>query len=243
MNILCIIPARLGSTRLARKMLIDLGGKPLIQRTFLQASQCPEITKVIVATDSDEIAEVVTKVGGEVAMTPAELPTGSDRTAYVAEQHPDMDVVINLQGDEPFIQPEMLTALVQPYLLGEMPAMSTLAFPLANSDEFHDPNIVKVIMDQQRNAIYFSRAPIPHFREQVPAPVLHHMGVYAFRRDFLLQYTQMPQTPLEKAELLEQLRAIEYGHKIRVCRIESGTIEINTAEDLARANQALAAVA
>ena len=233
MNILCVIPARIGSTRLPRKMLADINGQPLIQHTYQRASECTTLTKVVVATDSIEIAAAVKEVGGDVIMTPENIQTGSDRVALAAKEFSDMDVVINLQGDEPFIQPTMLTELVAPYLSGENPKMATLGYTLKFPEEYNDPNIVKVIMDQQGYAIYFSRSPIPYFRAQVDnVPILHHMGVYAFQREFLLEYTQLPQTPLEKAELLEQLRALEHGIRIRVSKTAGRTIEINTSEEL-----------
>ncbi len=236
MRTLCVIPARLGSTRLPRKMLARINGKPIVQMTYEGARGCPDIDKVIVATDSEEIAAVVREVGGDVIMTPVEIKTGSDRTAYVAQAFPDMDVIINLQGDEPFIRPSMLTELLSPYLQGENPPMATLGYDLLMPHEYEDPGIVKVILDQRGYAMYFSRSPIPYFRQQVAkVPVLHHMGLYAFERNFLLQFTQMAQTPFELAESLEQLRALENGYKIRVVKTESRTLEINTLEELERA--------
>lgn len=235
---LCVIPARLQSTRLPRKMLAKIGDQCLIQRTYLQASQCDALTQLIVATDSPEIAAVVKEVGGEVVMTPAALETGSDRVAYVAKEFSSMDVVINLQGDEPFIRPEMLTELIEPYHQGENPVMATLGNALDFEKEYTSPDMVKVIMDQKGYAIYFSRAPIPYIRQQGQSlPILHHIGLYAYQRDFLLEYTQMPQTPLEKTELLEQLRAIENGYKIRVNQTYHRTLEINTPEELERAQE------
>lgn len=214
----------------------------MIQHTYEKARQCAAFDHVTVATDSDEVAAVIHACTDAdtraVTMTDTNIKTGTDRVAAVAAGYPDMDVIVNLQGDEPFIQPAMLTALVQPYLDGENPPMSTLAHPLNfATGEYETPDIVKVVCDQQGYALYFSRAPIPYFRSEhekinLPLPVFHHMGVYAFRREFLLQYTQLPQTPLELAELLEQLRALENGYKIRVCCVTGRTVEINTAEDL-----------
>lgn len=235
MKILCVIPSRIGSTRLPRKPLLDIQGKPMIQWVYENASRCKALTKVIVATDSDEIANIIKKFGGNVEMTDPTLETGSDRVATVAEKYPDMDVVINLQGDEPFIKPHMLEQLVAPYLAGEKPEMTTLAYPLDMKSKYTDPGAVKVITDLHHNAIYFSRSPIPYFRTQTEAPVYHHMGLYAFRRDFLMHYKTLAQTPLEKAERLEQLRVIENGFKIRVCLTEEKTLEINTPEEFEQA--------
>ncbi len=236
MNVLCVIPARIGSTRLPRKPLALIQGKPMIQRTYEAAVACQDIDQVVVATDSEEVAEVVKKLGATVAITPDYIQTGSDRVAEVAKAYPDYDVVINLQGDEPFMKPEMLSHLVEPYREGQSPDMTTLAYPLDMEKELDDPGIVKVILDRQGYAIYFSRSPIPYYRHQdAEARPLHHIGLYGFRRDFLLQYTQLPATPLEKAESLEQLRAIEHGYKIWVGKTEYKTIEINTPEELAKA--------
>jgi 3-deoxy-manno-octulosonate cytidylyltransferase (CMP-KDO synthetase) len=231
MKVLCVIPSRIGSTRVLRKPLLLIKGKPMIQWVYENASRCQKLSKVIVATDSEEIAEVIRAIGGEVAMTAAELPTGSDRVAAVAEHYPDMEIVINLQGDEPFIQPIMLEQLIHPYFAGERPEMTTLAYKLDLEHKYQDPGAVKVITDLQGYALYFSRAPIPYFRQNVKAPVYHHMGLYAFRRDFLKIYKTLAQTPLEQAESLEQLRALEHGYKIRVCLTEGRTLEVNTQED------------
>lgn len=232
MKILCVIPSRIGSTRLPRKPLAIIQGKPMIQWVYERAKQCSILTKVVVATDSSEIADLIKSIGGEAIMTDPNLQTGSDRVAAVAKLFPEMDIVINLQGDEPFIRPEMLEQLVQPYLNGETPEMTTLAYPL-DHDKLNNPGTVKVIMDINSNAIYFSRAAIPYPRNPSnKTPAYNHMGLYAFRRDFLLHYTTLPQTPIEQMETLEQLRAIEHGYKIRVCLTQYQTIEINTAEEL-----------
>lgn len=237
MKILCVIPSRMGSTRMPRKPVLPIQGKPMVQWVYENASRCQALTAVVVATDSEEIAEIIKKIGGNVEMTDPLIKTGSDRVAVVAKRYPDMDVIVNLQGDEPFIKPQMLEQLIAPYLQGEMPDMTTLAYPLLKS-EMADPGVVKVITDLHGNALYFSRSPIPYPREpQENAPVFHHMGLYAFRRDFLLHYTQLSQTPLEKSEALEQLRALEHGYKIRVCLTNERTLEINTPEEYERAQK------
>lgn len=235
MRILCVIPSRIGSTRLPRKPLLPIQGKPMIQWVYENARRCKVMTKVIVATDSIDIADTITAVGGEVVITPASLQTGSDRVATVAENYPDMDIIVNLQGDEPFIRPSMLEQLVAPYLKGELPEMTTLAYPLDQENKYHDPGTVKVITDLNSNAIYFSRSPIPYFRQAVAVPVFHHVGLYAFQREFILRYKYLPQTPLERAESLEQLRALEHGYKIRVCLTDQKTLEINTPDEYAAA--------
>lgn len=236
MNILCVIPSRIASTRLPRKPLLPIQDKPMVLWTCENAARCKLITKLIVATDSDEIAQVVRSAGVEVQMTDPDLQTGSDRVAAVAQHYPDMDIIINLQGDEPFIKPRILDRLIEPYLRGETPDMTTVAYPIESKQEFDDPGVVKVITDLAGNALYFSRSPIPYYRvKEVTAPVYHHVGLYAYRRDFLLKYTNLSQSPLELTEALEQLRAMEHGYKIRVCLITDKTLEINTPEELERA--------
>lgn len=235
MNIVCVIPSRIGSTRLARKPLLDVQGKPMIQWVYENAKLCPHFSEVIVATDSHEIADVIQAVGGKSMMTDAGLPTGSDRCAAVAEHYPDADVIVNLQGDEPFIKAKMLAQLVQPYLAGHNPSMATLAYPIEGPEAYSNPGIVKVITDLHGDALYFSRSPIPYYRTEVKAPVYHHVGLYAYRREFLLHYTTLAPTPLELAESLEQLRALENGYRIRVSLTEEKTLEINTPEEYAAA--------
>lgn len=237
MKILCVIPSRIQSTRLPRKPLLPIQGKSMIQWTYENAARCTILSDLIVATDSQEIADVITRIGGKVAMTDPELPTGSERVAAVAENHPEMDIIINLQGDEPFIKPSMLEALIAPYLAGETPEMTTLASPFDKNFHYHEPGSVKVITDTNDNALYFSRSPIPYYRTQETAPVYHHMGLYAFRRDFLMLYKKLQPTPLEKVESLEQLRVLEHGYKIRVCFTQDKTLEINTPEEYAQAQQ------
>lgn len=231
MKILCVIPSRIHSTRIPRKPLLSIQNKPMVQWVYENAKRTSIINEVVVATDSEEISQIIQKVGGKAVMTDPHITTGSDRAAVVAKMYPEMDVIINLQGDEPFIKPRMLEQLVEPYLRGESPDMTTLASPLNRETDYHTPGAVKVITDLQGNALYFSRSPIPYFRSEHPAPVYHHMGLYAFRRDFLLHYQTLPQTPLEKIENLEQLRVLEHGHQIRVCLTEDKTLEINTPEE------------
>lgn len=236
-KILCVIPSRLGSTRMPRKPLLPILGKPMVQIVYENAIKCKLLNKVIVATDSEEIAEVIKAINGNVMITDANLSTGSDRVATVAKNFPEMDIIINFQGDEPFVQPFMLEQLIAPYLQGETPDMTTLAYKLDKDNDYNNPGVVKVITDINHNAIYFSRSPIPYFKQNTNAPVYHHIGLYAFTRKFLLTYTNLPVTPLEQAESLEQLRAIEHGFKIRVCLTEQKTLEINTPEEYALAKK------
>ena len=238
MKTLCVIPARLGSTRLPRKPLQLLAGKTIIEHTLAKALACTAIDQVVVATDSEEVVNVVEAANGRAVMTDSTIKTGTDRVAASAAEFPDFDVIINLQGDEPFMQPNMLATLIEPFVNDETVQMSTLASSFPDESGYNSPDQVKVICDQKGDAIYFSRSPLPYFRnDQDLSCVLHHMGVYAFRPDFLQTYSRLPQTPLEQAELLEQLRALEHGYKIRVCHVDGNTLEINTPEELALARE------
>lgn len=234
MSILAVIPARYNSQRFPGKPLAQIGDKPMVQWVYEAAKQCSAFQEVLVATDSKQVASCVQNFGGNVIMTRSDHTTGSDRVAEVAEQYPNMVAVANVQGDQPFVTPEMLTQLVKPYLQGELPEMTTLACPLAEED-YPNPNSVKVICDQNNRALYFSRSPIPYYRNPGSAPVFHHLGLYAFRRDFLKTYAQLAPTPLEQCEALEQLRVLEHGHSILVCPTQSKVLEVNTPEDLKQA--------
>ena len=237
MQILAVIPARYSSQRFPGKPLAQIGDRPMVQWVYEAAKSCPAFSEVVVATDDARIADCVEKFGGKVEMTSPNHPAGTDRVAEVAQRYPEMGAVANVQGDQPFVTAPMLTQLVAPYQADEMPDMTTLASPLEAETGYADPNVVKVICDQQDNALYFSRSPIPYYREKVKAPVFHHLGLYAFSRNFLLQYAQLSPTPLETCEGLEQVRVLEHGYRIRVCYTETQVIEVNTPEDLSLAQQ------
>lgn len=235
-NILAVIPARYDSQRFPGKPLVKIGDRPMVQWVYEAAKQCPSFSKVVVATDSQLVAECVDGFGGVVEMTSNTHLSGTDRVAEVALRYPETVAVANVQGDQPFVSPQMLTELVTPYLSGEeLPDMTTLACPLDDKTGYSDSNVVKVICDRHNRAIYFSRSPIPYYRSSLPAPVFHHLGLYAFRRDFLAKYAQLPPTPLEQCEALEQLRVLEHGFSIQVCHTQVATLEINTPDDLIQA--------
>jgi 3-deoxy-manno-octulosonate cytidylyltransferase (CMP-KDO synthetase) len=242
MKILAVIPARYNSQRFPGKVLAQIGTQPMIQWVYEAAQSCPDFERVVVATDNEIVAKCVQQFGGEVEMTSSEHTTGTDRVAEVAKRYPEMDVVVNVQGDQPFVTPEILSQLVSPYLRGESPEMTTVACPLDLDRGSEDPNIVKVLCDRHNRAIYFSRASIPYFRNPVQVPVFHHLGLYAFRQDFLAQYTNLPATPIELAEGLEQLRVIEHGFAIRVCLIEKSLLEVNTFDELLQAQRLITQV-
>lgn len=236
MKIACIIPSRYASTRLPGKPLRMIAEQTLIHRVYNRAilAKSPDI--VVVATDHRDIAEEVESFGGRVVMTAVNHPTGTDRLAEVAEQLTDYDIIVNVQGDEPFIDPNVIDRLAKMLIEHENLDMVTAAAPL-KKEEYQDASAVKVVVNQKGEALYFSRALIPYPREGFAMPPLKHIGVYAYRRSFLLTYAKTEQTPLEKTESLEQLRALETGHKIGVIRIETEDIGIDTEEDLKKANE------
>jgi 3-deoxy-manno-octulosonate cytidylyltransferase (CMP-KDO synthetase) len=236
-NILAVIPARQGARRFPGKPLADLDGRPIVQWVYQAAMSCPHFDEVVVATDSEEIAARVREFGGAVELTRDDHETGTDRVAEVAERREDADVVVNVQGDQPFATAEMLSALVAPYVAGESPPMTTLACPLTDAAGWENPNVVKVVCDAQGYALYFSRSPIPHRAEGEQVDGLHHLGLYAFTRETVLRFPLLEQTPLERRERLEQLRALEHGIRIRVCATDHAVLEVNTPEDLERAQR------
>jgi 3-deoxy-manno-octulosonate cytidylyltransferase (CMP-KDO synthetase) len=238
-RILAVIPVRYAASRFPGKPLAELARRPVVQWVHEAARACEAFDDVIVATDSDEIADRSRAFGAVVENTRDDHRTGSDRVAEVAARHPEAEVVVNVQGDQPFATPAMLSALVAPYVEGERPEMTTLAVPLEDPVARLDTNTVKVVCDGHGDALYFSRSPIPH-NEDLSAPFLHHLGLYAFTRETLLRFPSFDATPLERSERLEQLRALEHGVRIRVMLTDRPVLEINTPEDLARANALVA---
>lgn len=235
MKLLCVIPARFASVRFPGKPLAEIGGKPMIQWVYEAVLAAGVFDHVTVATEHEAIAERVRGFGGHFEMTSPAHPSGTDRVAEVANRLTTFDVVANVQGDQPFVTAEMLRALVAPFQRGENPEMATVGCPLPESN-VNDPNTVKVLLDRRGYALYFSRSPIPYYRERHVAPVRFHLGLYAFQREFLLKYAKMEPTPLERCEQLEQLRVLENGHRIFVSEVAAPVLEVNTPEDLVRAN-------
>ena len=236
MKALCIIPARYASTRLPGKPLRDIAGKPMIVRVYERAVQAKRVQDVVVATDDERIRTAVEEHGGRAVMTRTDHATGTDRLAEVAEKMTDYDLIINVQGDEPLIDPTVIDALVEPFLADARLSMATAKTLLTDEEEIANPNNVKVITDLAGNALYFSRARIPYARNE-GANVYKHIGIYAYRRDFLLSYAGMAQTPLERSESLEQLRALENGHRIHVIETDAIFIGVDTEEDLTAVNK------
>lgn len=236
MRTLCVIPARYASTRLPGKPLADICGKPMICRVLERASRAQKPEKVIVATDDERIYDVVRAEGGEAILTRADHPTGTDRLAEVAEAYPEVDLIVNVQGDEPLIEPSVIDDLIAPFEMDENLPMATVMVRMEDAAEQLNPNNVKVIVDKLGYALYFSRSLVPYPRAAA-GPVYKHIGIYAYRRDFLLRYARLEPTPLERAESLEQLRALENGYGIRVLETDCRFVGVDTPEDLALVNK------
>lgn len=239
MKILCVIPARYASTRLRGKPLVDIAGKPMVCRVYDRVIQAKSFQKedVLVATDDERILQAVEKNNGRAIMTSKEHRTGTDRLAEVARKFEDVDVIVNVQGDEPLIEASLIDELVAEFYKDETLQMATVATPITEREEQLNPNNVKVVLDKQNFALYFSRSLLPYPRVAGCAKVLKHIGIYAYRREFLLKYASLPPTDLEQAESLEQLRALENGYKIKVILTNSSLVGVDTAEDLAHVIQ------
>lgn len=230
-----IIPARYSSQRLPGKPLVQIGDKPLIQWVYEQALKIKQAEQVIIATDDHRVESIAKGFQANVIMTPADISSGSERVGYVAKNL-ETAIIVNLQGDEPFISPETVDNAVMILKNNSELNISTLACPLDSEDEWRNPSVVKVLIDKKMNAIYFSRSPVPFFRDDRYQPlkqVRKHIGVYVFRRKFLMQFLEWEETFLEKAEKLEQLRILENGHKIRVVETEKNSFGVDTPEDVA----------
>lgn len=228
------MPARYGATRLPGKPLADIGGRAMIEHVYRRAARAAVVDSVVVATDDQRIASAVEAFGGRAVLTSAAHASGTDRVAEAARALA-CDIVVNVQGDEPLIHPDVIGEVAGPLLADPDLVMSTLGLPLAAEDAAN-PNVVKVVVGLDGRALYFSRAAIPHARDgQMPRQgVLRHVGIYAYRRPFLLTLASLPRTPLEVAESLEQLRALEHGYGIAVVRTSHDSVAVDTPEDLAR---------
>lgn len=248
-NIVAIIPARFASTRLPGKMLRLINGKPLILHTLQRASESELVSRAVVATDDRRIFNTVNAAGGEAVMTSKRHRSGSDRIAEAAESLPNDTIVVNVQGDEPLISPETIDRAIQAMINDTAADIVTVAEPIEDLAELQDPNVVKVAANEAGRALYFSRSPIPFPREaalryggdsdealrnepELLANFKKHCGLYVYRREYLMEFTKMPQTQLETTEMLEQLRALENGAKIVVVEAAARSIGVDTEQDL-----------
>ncbi len=242
-RILGVIPARFASSRFPGKALASLAGKPMIQHVWERAQQSRYLQQnLVVATDDERIADAVRGFGGRVRMTRADHPSGTDRLAEVASSEP-ASLYVNIQGDEPLIDPEAIDAAILSAYGDESVSMGTLKKTIVDPTDVVNTNVVKVVTNLLGDAIYFSRCPIPYERDGRSAMPLYakHIGLYVYRRDFLLAYPDLEIGPLERAECLEQLRALENGYKIRVVPTEYESLGVDTPEDLERVNQLFSA--
>ena len=241
MEAVVIIPARYGAERLPGKPILEAArevtGKYIIQHVYESAARAPSVNEVIVATDDERILAAVESFGGRARMTRPNHASGTDRIAEVAAEL-DAPVIVNVQGDEPEIRPEQVEQVIGLLAEDERTMMGTLAHPIESETEWRDPNVVKVLLDAEGCALCFTRSPVPFAREaggwspDAPARPLRHLGIYSYRRDFLLRYAQLPPAPLERTEKLEQLRALSAGYRIRVGITPYACIGIDTPEDL-----------
>jgi 3-deoxy-manno-octulosonate cytidylyltransferase (CMP-KDO synthetase) len=240
-TVVVVIPARYGSTRLPGKPLVSLAGKPMIQRVYERARMAHRVDRVIVATDDERIVKAVETFGGEARMTRADHRTGTERVAEVAA-HVEGGVFVNVQGDEPLLDPVAVDTAVAALLEEPAASISTVATPIKTPADIMDPNVVKTVLDFDGNALYFSRAPIPWVRDtasKVQVRHLKHLGLYVFQRDALLEFPTLPQGDLERIEQLEQLRWMENGWKIRVAEVEHDAVSVDVPEDVARVEKLL----
>jgi 3-deoxy-manno-octulosonate cytidylyltransferase (CMP-KDO synthetase) len=240
-EVVVVIPARYGSTRLPGKPLVSLAGKPMILRVYERAKLAMLADRVIVATDDERIVKAVESFGGTVRMTRPDHRTGTERVAEVAA-HEKGEVFVNVQGDEPLLDPVAVDTAVNALLEEPAAAIATVATPIKTPADIMDPNVVKTVLDFDNNGIYFSRAPIPWVRDtasKIQVRHLKHLGLYVFQRDALLEYPTLPQGELERIEQLEQLRWLENGWKIRVAEVDHDAVSVDVPEDVARVEKLL----
>jgi 3-deoxy-manno-octulosonate cytidylyltransferase (CMP-KDO synthetase) len=243
MSALVVIPARYGSTRFPGKPLAMLQGKPVIQHVYERAARARRAGEVVVATDDERIMEAVRAFKGRAVMTSPDAASGTERVAYVARGRRSR-VVINVQGDEPLVHPDMIDQLAECLAADARIQMASLMTPMG-AEQGDNPNAVKVVVDREGFALYFSRAPIPHVRdpERRPMPRFYkHLGIYGYQREFLLAFPSLESTTLEQLESLEQLRAIEHGYQIKLLETLHDTIGVDTPEDLERVERLLTRV-
>jgi 3-deoxy-manno-octulosonate cytidylyltransferase (CMP-KDO synthetase) len=240
-KILGVIPARFASSRFPGKVLVPISSKPMLQHVYERASQSRYLSSTIIATDDQRVFDVARGFGAQVRMTRSDHISGTDRVAEVAAAE-DAEIVVNIQGDEPLIDPDAIDAAILPIEHNQQVVMASLRKEIQDLREVADPNVVKVVTDRRGDAIYFSRCPIPFGREGHQPRHYKHIGLYVYRRNFLLGYSSLPVGPLEQAERLEQLRALENGFKIRMVETEYESLGVDTPADLERVSQLMDAV-
>lgn len=240
-QVVVVIPARYGSSRLPGKPLVSLAGKPMVQRVYERAKLAQTVSRVVVATDDQRIVDAIQVIGGEARLTRSDHRTGTERIAEVAA-HDSGDIFVNVQGDEPLIDPAAIDTAVGALLEEPAAQVATIATVVRHAADVMDPNVVKTVLDFEGNALYFSRAPIPWIRDtqqKMSVKYWKHLGLYVFQKDALLEYPTLPQGDLEKIEQLEQLRWLENGWKIRVAEVTHDSVSVDVPEDVARVEKLL----
>jgi len=235
MKVYGIIPARYSSTRLPGKVLADIAGKPMVQHVYERACKSSALDRLVVATDDDRVFERVRGFGGEVVKTSPTHPSGTDRVAEAAQKLglQDFDLVVNIQADQPLFESGMIDEIVGPFREDPDLPMAALIYPIRFQEDLNNPSVVKVVCDKRKFALYFSRSPMPYvIAPNLPTRYYKHIGPYAYRMDFLLKFTQLERGDLERAESLEQLRALEYGYRIKMVVTQFDSQEVDTPEDL-----------
>ncbi len=247
MTVTAVIPARYASTRLPGKPLAEIDGRPMIQWVCERVGRASLVDAVIVATDDQRIFDAVSAFGGKVVMTAPDHPSGTDRLAEVAENL-NSEIIVNVQGDEPLIEGAVIDAAIRPMVEGDSAPVATAATRIKSREDLLNPDVVKVVTDGAGYALYFSRSPIPFDRDVAPSsmdqdkrPFWKHIGLYVYRKDFLLQYSRLDRTPLEMREKLEQLRILEHGHRIRVVETAYDSLGVDSLEDLERIRKLVSA--
>lgn len=233
-KIIGLIPARWASTRFPGKPLHIIAGKPLIQHVWERVSRCKTLDAIAIATDDERIEKTAKAFGARVIMTRSDHPSGSDRLAEAVTHFPHAEIVLNVQGDEPLIDPRLVDQLAKALVDNGAIAMATAACPILEEEDFLNHNVVKVVCNLEHEALYFSRSPIPFPRSPLKSPALRHLGIYAYRREFLENYVRWEPTELEQTESLEQLRALEHGARIRIIHTEHQGLGVDTPEQVAR---------
>ncbi len=229
-HIVGLIPSRWGSSRFPGKPLHLIAGKPLVQHVWERVSRCKKLDDIAIATDDERIYEAAIAFGAKAIMTSPNHPSGSDRLAEAVQSFPNATHVINIQGDEPLINPDLIDRLAEALVSDDGISMATVVCPIHDEEDLNNPNIVKVALTTTGDALYFSRSVIPYARNPRVAPALRHLGIYAYRRDFLENYVRWEPTPLEKTESLEQLRALENGARIKVIMTDHVSVGVDTPE-------------
>lgn len=240
-KVIGIIPARYDSTRFPGKPLVSIMGKPLIQRTWENAKKCTAFDDLIIATDDARIKDVAEAFGAKVVMTSPDHHTGTDRLAEVAKDIP-AHIVVNIQGDEPCLETKVMESVVEALQSDAGSVMSTAAIPITSEEMARNPSVVKCVLDKSGHALYFSRGLIPHTRDQKyhkEIQYYHHLGIYGFRKEFLLHYNKLEKTPLQMIEDLEQLKVLEHGYRIKVAIVNSKSIGVDTPEDIKKVEELL----